>query len=383
VRQQADISAAVQQATAEPAAHVRESSQALINAMYRSTGNRVDRTTALQVPALVNALKTYTHTISAFGLREYREQEPIAARPFLNCPCKFLPYASIMQRTIGDLLLFDRAYWRVTERSWDNFPSSIEYMAVEDVNDSNVENAGVDENALPPGDPFFYKGNRVAVRDVIKYYGDGLGGWLKVGGQAITTAASLQAAAVRNAEYPTPTLALKNTGADLPHEQIDRLLEAWEEARTSRSTAYLNSTIEVESMGFSPRDQQLVDALAFSALQMARLANLDPIWTGAGVPGSSLTYSSRVDLYRQLLDTALTPVMNMVSERLSMNDITPRGHRVRFDTTSFLRANPTQITDVIKELLPLGVMTVDEARQTLDLPTLGVMSYEALPMENS
>jgi hypothetical protein len=74
--------------------------------------------------------------------------------------------------------------------------------------------------------------------------------------------------------------------------------------------------------------------------------------------------------------------MNMVSERLSMNDVTPRNHRVRFDTTAFLRANPTEITNVIKELIPLGVMSIDEARQTLDLPTLGVMSYEQLPMED-
>lgn len=383
MRRQAEVEQHIAASTTEPAPHVRDSSQALINAMVRATGNRVDRNTALQVPALVNALKTYTHTISAFGLREYRQDEPIAARPFLNCPCKTLPYASIMQRTIGDILLFDRSYWRITERSWDGFPSSIEYMAVEDVNDNNVEYAGVDVNGMPPGDPFFYKGQRVAVRDVVKFYGDGLGGWLHVGAQAIQTAASLQAAAVRNADYPTPTMALKNTGADLPVDQVDRLLEAWEEARTTRATAYLNSSIEVESMGFSPRDQQLVDALAFSALQMARLANLDPIWTGAGIPGSSLTYSSRTDLYRQLLDTALTPVMNMVSERLSMNDITPRTHAVRFDTTSFLRANPRELTDIIKELLPLGVMSLEEARLVLDLPTLGVMSYTALPMENT
>jgi hypothetical protein len=383
VRSQADYAHSLAaQTTDEPGPYVRES-QALINAMARSTGYRVDRQTALQVPALVNALKTYSHTISAFGLREYRSDEPIAARPFLNCPCKSLPYASIMQRTINDVLLFDRAYWRITERSWDNFPSSIEYMAVEDVNDNSSEYAGVDENAQPPADPFYYKGTRVAVRDVIKFYGDGLGGWLKVGAQAIHTAASLQAAAVRNADYPTPTLALKNTGADLPEEQIDRLLEAWEEARANRSTAYLNNTIDVEAMGFSPRDQQLVDALAFSALQMARLANLDPIWTGAGVPGSSLTYSSRVDLYRQLLDTALTPVMNMISERLSMNDITPRNHSVRFDTTAFLRANTKDIAEIVRELVPLGLMTIDEARQVLDLPGLGVMSYTRLPMEGN
>lgn len=379
VRGQAEYAHSVAQTAAEPAPHVRES-QALINAM-RASSVRTDRTTALQVPALANALKTYSHTISAFGLREYRADEPIAARPFLNCPCNTLPYSSVMMRTIEDLLLYDRAYWRVTARSWDNFPSSIEVMQVEDVNDTSGEYAGNDPDAMPPSDPFYWKGVRIPTRDVIKFYGDGLGGWLKTGAQAIQTAAAQQAAALRNAEYPTPTLALKNTGADLPASQVDDLLEAWEEARAHRATAYLNSSIEVESMGFSPRDQALVDALGFSAVQMARIANLDPIWTGAGVPGSSLTYSNRVDLYRQLLDTSLTPVMNYISGRLSMDDITPRGHAVRFDTTAFLRGNPTELAGVISTLVPLGIMSPEEARQILDLPTLGVMSYTLLPME--
>ena len=104
------------------------------------------------------------------------------------------------------------------------------------------------------------------------------------------------------------------------------------------------------------------------------MANLDPIWVGAGVPGSSLSYSNRVDLYRQLLDTALRPVMNLVEQRLSMPDVTPQGHTIKYDTTSFLRANPLEIADLITKLLPTGVITEDEAKLILDLPTLGVYS---------
>jgi phage portal protein BeeE len=127
-------------------------------------------------------------------------------------------------------------------------------------------------------------------------------------------------------------------------------------------------------MGFSARDVQLVEGKAAAALAIARLANLDPIWVGAGVPGSSLTYSNRVDLYRQLLDTALRPIMQLVEQRLSMPDITPRGHFVRFDTTAFLRGNPSELADLITKLVPLGVLTEEEARAVMDLPTVGVYS---------
>jgi hypothetical protein len=348
-------------------------------AVIGANGAMVTRATALQVPAVVKALKTYTAPISAFGLREYRNDEPIAARPFLNCPCTTLPYSAVMTRTVTDLLLHDRAYWRVTGRAWDGFPTSIEVMRVEDVNDLTVSNTGIDPNVYPPSDPFYHLGNRVPTRDVIKFYGDGTGGWLKTGAAIINTAAALEAAVLMYAQSPVAQVVLKNTGADLPAEQVDALLEAWENARADHSTAYLNSTLEAHSMGINPAEMQMDQARNQSAIQVARLANLDPIWTGAGVPGSSLTYSSRIDLYRQLLDTALTPVMRQVSERLSMQDVTPRGHSVRFDTTEFLRANPIELSSLIQTLLPLGVITEDEARLILDLPQLGVMSYNALP----
>jgi hypothetical protein len=355
------------------APNVREStglSALLLNQLQYSA----TRASAMQVPAFVNALKTYSHTISAFGLREYLYDEPIGARSFLNCPCSILPYSAVIQRTISDLLMYDRAYWRITERSWDGYPSTIRVMRVEDVIDTPPGNAGTDDNSYPPSSPFYHLGSPVPTRDVIKFYGDGNGGWLRNGATAIATAASLEAASNMYAETPIPTVVLKNSGADLPAAQVDALLEAWEEARASRGTAYLNNTIDAQSMGFSARDVQLVEGKAVAALAIARLANLDPIWVGAGVPGSSLTYSNRVDLYRQLLDTALRPIMQLVEQRLSMPDVTPRGHSVRFDTTSFLRGNPTELADLITKLVPLGVLTEEEARSVLDLPTLGIYS---------
>jgi phage portal protein BeeE len=127
-------------------------------------------------------------------------------------------------------------------------------------------------------------------------------------------------------------------------------------------------------MGFSARDVQLVEGKNLAAIAIARIANLDPIWVGAGVPGSSLTYSNRIDLYRNLLDTALRPVMNLVTQRLSMPDVTPAGYVVDFDTTAFLRDNIAALSDVVTKLLPLGVISVEDAQTLLDLPTLGVFN---------
>ena len=245
-------------------------------------------------------------------------------------------------------------------------------MDVDDVSDLTTHSTANQNAQFPPVDPFYYIGTAVPARDVIKFYGDGLGGWLTTGAAAINTAAALEAATLNYSEYPMPTVVLKNTGADLPATTVDALLAAWEEARSNRATAYLNSAIEAKGMGWSARDLALVEARNESAIGIARIANLDPVWVGASVTGSSLTYSNRVDLYRQLLDISLRPVMDMITHRLSMPDVTPRGHAVRFDTSGFLRGNASDLADLVQKLVPLGVLTADEARTVIDLNTLGL-----------
>jgi hypothetical protein len=73
VRDQALNAQAAARVAEGPVPHVRESgANALANLIGFRESYAVTRATAMQVPALVDALKTYSHTISAFGLREYR-----------------------------------------------------------------------------------------------------------------------------------------------------------------------------------------------------------------------------------------------------------------------------------------------------------------------
>jgi Phage portal protein len=365
-----------------PSVHVREGAGTALLQMIQGAGSsfRTSRLTALQVPAFVDALKTYSHTISAFGLRTYRGSEPIDTQSVLVMPSSYLPYTSVMARTIENLLLHDRAYWLVVDRTWDGFPREIMIMDVDDVSDLTTHSTANQNTQFPPVDPFYYIGSPVPARDVIKFYGDGLGGWLTTGAAAINTAAALEAATLNYSEYPMPTVVLKNTGADLPAATVDALLAAWEEARSNRATAYLNSAIEAKGMGWSARDLALVEARNESAIGIARLANLDPVWVGASVSGSSLVYANRVDLYRQLLDISLRPVMDMITHRLSMPDVTPRGHAVRFDTSGFLRGNAADLGDLVQKLVPLGVLTPEEARLVIDINTLGLTPTSLVQM---
>lgn len=349
---------------------VREAN-ALLASITASGPYRSIVSSAYQVPAYVKALKTYSHTIATFPLREYVGIDQVVARSFLNQPSTIGTYWSQMTRLVEDLLQYDTAYWYVTSRTWDGFPASIERMPFTEVSLQNPNPFADIQYQVPIG-TIWWNGLMIPGSEVIRFDGDGLGGWLVTGAAAINTAAALEAATQQMAEYPLPQIVLKNNGADLPATAVDALLDAWEAARQSRTTAYVNSTITTDAMGWNAADLQLVAAREESALMMARLCNLDPVWVGAGVPSGSLNYSNRVDLYRQLLDLSLSPIMAAIAQRLSMNDVTPRGREVKFDTTTFLRSNPAEISALANILIPLGVLTPNEVRGLLDLPDLEV-----------
>lgn len=371
VRDQAQIQAAAAQAVSEPVPYIRDASAQLLTQIQRSQSYGVDLGVALQVPAFVKCLKTYTNTISAFPLKEYVGKDQIIARGLLVQPSMQTTYSALMSRTVQDLLLYGEAYWKVESRAWDGFPTEIVWMPYTQVSFVPGPTTEAVMDPIPAFGTVYWNGVPVPPRDVIRFDGDGTGGWLTTMASACNTAAALEAAALRYAEYPVPNVILKNSGADLPGSVVDDLLDAWEAARTNRSTAYLNSTISTETIGgFSPNDMQLTAARDASALSLARQANLDAAWVNATQSGSSLTYTNRTDLYRQLLDLSLTPVMLQISQRLSMNDVTPRGHAVEFDTSVFLRGNPAEIATLISTLRPLDVISIDESRELLDLPDL-------------
>ena len=229
----AEATAAVA-ASADSVPHVREATS-LLQAIQSSSAYRVSKSSAMQVPAFVKALKTYTHLISSLPLREYVAEDVVTPRAFLRQPSRLTTYSAIMARTLSDLLLYDEAYWRVVERTWDGFPAAIDYMPYDQISQTPDPRDPLAE--FPNDGTVYWNGVRIPNDQVIRFDGDGLGGWLVTGAAAVNTAAALEAAALHSAQIPSPSVVLKNTGADLPASQVDDLLEAWETARTNRSTA--------------------------------------------------------------------------------------------------------------------------------------------------
>jgi len=173
------------------------------------------------------------------------------------------------------------------------------------------------------------------------------------------------------------TTVLKNSGADLPEDHVQGLLATWKAARSSRSTAYLTSTLSVENIGFSPKDMAYEGASQYLATQVARAMNIPAYMISADM-NNSMTYQNIIDGRKEFVAYSLQPYICAIEDRLSMNDITNSQNKVRFNIEeSFLRADTMKRLEAIEKMLSLGLIDVEQAKEMEDMTPNGNESEDA------
>jgi HK97 family phage portal protein len=144
------------------------------------------------------------------------------------------------------------------------------------------------------------------------------------------------------------------------------LLARFKSARNTRATAYMTSNLEYQPMQFDNTQLQLVESRKAMQTMVAQMMNV-PAYLLDAETGGSLTYNNAEGQKRYLVDFSLRNIITVLENRLSMDDITIMGQHVRFDLDDFLRGNPTERAAFYRDVVPLGILTVDEARAMEDL----------------
>jgi hypothetical protein len=327
------------------------------------------RSEAMSVPAIARARNLIAGTIAGMPLLAYVDDEQTGTNvevprlPWMRQPEVDTPRATTLAYTVDSLLFYGRGYWRVTDvYREDGRPRAFEWIDPTLVTfDIDIETGKITRyyvNLSPV--PASGIGSLVVFSSLDE-------GILIRGGQTIKAAFELEAATVNYARNPAPSITLKNTGMDLPSEQVEKLLSRWRESRRSSggSVAYLSAALDMSSVGFSPKDMMLVDAREYQVAEIARLTGIPPWYLGADT-GGSMTYSNVNSTRRDLLDFSLHPYVSAIEQRLSMDDVTPRGTHVSFSFTDFLRSSPIERAQLYNALVPLGILTPEEARQLED-----------------
>ena len=328
----------------------------------------VTRQQALQVPSIKRCRDLICGTLATIPLEYYKKStgEHIAAPRWVEQPSKSQPRFETLYFTLDSLLMYGVSYWVITETYLeDNRMANAEWVAnsrvtfVTDSTNSYVTQYFLDGQPVPMS----------GLGSLITFQKDE--GILAVGGNTIKAALDAQNAASVALATPSATGFLKNSGADLPPAEVQGLLSAWSAARKNRSTAYLTSTLNYETIGFSPKDMAYQDAIQGLSTECARLCSVDPYYVSASM-NQSMTYSNVVEERKQLVALTLAPYVAAVESRLSMNDVSTDGHYVKFNLNdTFLRTEPMERLLVLEKMLALGLITTEQAMQMEDLSPNG------------
>ena len=331
--------------------------------------NSIDLVSALQVPTVAKCFQLLTGTIGGIPLNLYNKTtgEELGSPIWLQQPDIRQPRSVTIAYTVQSLAAYGQAFWQVkSQYSDDGRPARFEWVANTRITtklnarSTEVEFYMLNGEALPNSGV----GSLITFQNLFP-------GVLQTGARTIQAALDLERAAAISAATPMPTSIIKNNGADLPEAQIQGILAGWKAARQSRSTAYLTSSLELQTFGFSPSEMMYDSAKLSLSTEICRLMNI-PAYMASSDQNKSMTYQNVLDARKEFYAYTLAPYVCAVEDRLSMNDITNAQNVVRFDVNeTFLRADTMERLNVIEKMLGLGLITLDQAMAMEDLSPNG------------
>lgn len=332
---------------------------------------RVTLVAANRIPAVRRALGVIAGTISTWPLVLYANGRPVdpgRLRSFLEQPAPASTRSALIRQTVTDVIWWDRAVWRILDRTVLGHPTAVERLDPQRV-------------APDPARPgrWLVDGRPERPLALVVFDGGGLGGLAAHGWDVLTIYSDLQAAAGRYARAPHPHAVLRNLGADISREDAEALLNEWEAARGRRSVAYLNRVTEYQAVGWSASEVQLTEGRELAALEVARLFGLPSVALDAR-SGDSMTYANVADRRRDVYES-LRPWQDMLEQSMSAVDRTaggqpagvlvPARYSIRLDPADYLRDAPADRATTWATLIAAGVITPEQAAQ-LDPTTRGL-----------
>ena len=334
--------------------------------IYNALVARVSRHDAMTVPSVARARNLICGTVGSIPLEYYNKRtgEVISPPRWISQLSKSQPSFVTLTWIVDSLLFYGVSYLLITERyAEDGRPSSFEWVANTRVTfTTDLEGMFVTQ--------YYIDASPVNMNDIVTIQGFDEG-VLERGGRTIQAAIDVERAAAVNSANPQPTGFLKNSGADLPPNEVQGLIAAWKRARQNNSTAYLTSTLDYNPVSFSPKDMMYDSAIQTLSTQIARTMNV-PAYLLSSEANTSMTYSNIQDERKQFFALSLEPYIQAIQARMSMDDISTSGHEVRFAVyDTFLKQDPMAELSVIEKMLSLGLITTEQAMEMTDLTPNG------------
>lgn len=292
---------------------------------------------ALSIPTITRSRSLICNLIAGLDLNKYAlEWNPLEeeytkvylqGEGWFTRPDPKVPRQFIMANTVSDLLLYGRAFWWVSARYSTGFPAAFTWLPHANVETPNQQ--GPQWWGMP--DQVEFNGVDLDVSNVICFLAPDQG-LLYTGNRAIDIAIRLDAAARRFAltEVAAGYLQQKDGSEPMTAEELGELASGWAGVRRESAIGALNSAVEFVEFKSDPSKMQLTEARNYAALEMSRLVGV-PAYLVSAPTSSSMTYNNAQEQRRDLWLWGALPYATAIAERLSMDDVLPRGSHVEFD----------------------------------------------------
>ena len=339
-------------------------SQQLVGGILFGT-TTASREQFMAIPSGARARGIICSTVGSLPLEQYNHftNEHVRPNRVIMQPDPRVAGSAIYAWIAEDLLLYGVAYGMVMDayastdasriRAWTRIAPNRVFASLNN-NSTEIEYYTVDGKRVPP----FGIGSLIVFNGLDE-------GILNRAGRTIKAAAALEQAAEMYAREPMPQMVLKSNGTNLTPERITKLLESWRLSRSTRSTAFLNADVELQTLGFDPKSLQMNEARQYLALEIARASGIPASFISAET--TSMTYTNTVAERKALIDFSLRPILTAIEQRLSAADFCPNGIETRFDIDDFLRGSALERAQVYEILNRIGAMSVEQIQEEEDL----------------
>jgi hypothetical protein len=328
---------------------------------------RVTRQSAIQVPAVKRSRDLVAGSLGTLPVVLVGPDRRRVASALLSQPEAGVPRSVTMTRLVEDMLFEKDGWWRIVGFDAIDYPASVSRMAPKDTLCAD-DPTGCPAGRTDCSGAVTYKGKHIHDAEVIRFPSpnDAL---LVAGARAIRTCLALESSAHRYADGSPPMDYFTPDGVDPEDDEVTEALDAWAEARRTRSTGYVPKGLKYNTAGWSPEQLEMGAARQEAVLEIARLAGVDA--EELGVSTTSRTYANQFDRRKSFTDFTLGAYISAIQDRLSMPDVTPAGYLARFDLTEFQRSDDLTRFQAYQAGLAVGAYAdQDEVRDAEGKPPL-------------
>ena len=293
---------------------------------------------AMSVPSVTRAISLLSTVVSTLDLCSYTlqwtgqkyEKLYVEGESWMTRPNPTETRNFTLSVTVRDLIMTGRAFWIVTSRYASGFPATFQWLPAGNIQTPNN-----------PGPQFFgapgtvlFNGVELNIADVVTFL-SGSQGIIYTGRRAIQCAIRLDQAAERFASNEIAAGYLQQTGGEpMSSEELGELAASWSSSRRENAIGALSEGITFTEFNSDPSKLQLVEGREYSAKDLSRLMDI-PAYLLA-VDQRSMTYTNAQEARRDLIEFGARPLLHSIAERLSMDDVLPRGRHVEFDTEAYI-----------------------------------------------